>query len=272
MQNKPDYNIVSLSGGKDSTAMLLMMIEKKMPIDLVIFCDTGLEFPEMYEHLDKLESETGIQITRLKAKHSFEHYFSQHHINRKDYKGFCDKFGTGYEGYGWPGPKQRWCTSRLKDTPREQFLSPLREKYNIIEYIGIAADEKYRLDRKRNQNKNHIHPLVEWNMTEADCLKLCYERGYDWGGLYNKFHRVSCWCCPLQSLKELRILWNDYPELWAQLKRWDKMTWRGFRADYNAEELECRFQFEQECIRNGRPIRGREFFSELRKRLNERCM
>lgn len=95
----------------------------------------------------------------------------------------------------------------------------------------------------------------------------CFECGYDWGGLYNKFHRVSCWCCPLQSLKELRILWHDYPQLWEQLKRWDKMTWRDFRSDYNTEELECRFKFERECIENGRPIKGREFFAELRKRL-----
>lgn len=42
---KPKCHIVSLSGGKDSTAMLLMMIERKMPIDLILFCDTGLEFP-----------------------------------------------------------------------------------------------------------------------------------------------------------------------------------------------------------------------------------
>ena len=46
-------NIVSFSGGKDSTAMLLMMIEKGMKIDKVIFCDTGAEFPQMYEHIKK---------------------------------------------------------------------------------------------------------------------------------------------------------------------------------------------------------------------------
>lgn len=44
------YHAVSLSGGKDSTAMLLLMIERGMPIDTVISADTGTEFPEMYEH------------------------------------------------------------------------------------------------------------------------------------------------------------------------------------------------------------------------------
>jgi len=41
-------NIVSFSGGKDSTAMLLRMIELDMSIDKIIFVDTGLEFPELY--------------------------------------------------------------------------------------------------------------------------------------------------------------------------------------------------------------------------------
>ena len=40
--------VVSCSGGKDSTAMLLLMIERGMPIDMVLVADTGLEFPEMY--------------------------------------------------------------------------------------------------------------------------------------------------------------------------------------------------------------------------------
>ena len=43
-QNKPEYHVVSLSGGKDSTAMLLMMLEKGMPVDDILFCDTGLFF------------------------------------------------------------------------------------------------------------------------------------------------------------------------------------------------------------------------------------
>ena len=36
------YHAVSLSGGKDSTAMLLLMIEQDMPIDVVLNADTGM--------------------------------------------------------------------------------------------------------------------------------------------------------------------------------------------------------------------------------------
>ena len=172
----------------------------------------------MYEHIDKVEKDIGRPITRIKAEQSFEYLMFEHPIARKNSSKFVQRYGRNYVGYGWAGPKMRWCTSKLKDVSREKFLRLLREKYTIIEYVGIAADEQYRLERQRNQTLNHRHPLVEWGMTEADCLKYCYERGYDWGGLYQHFHRVSCWCCPLQSLEELRQLHKHYPELWEQLK------------------------------------------------------
>lgn len=35
--------------------MLLLMLERRMPIDMVLTADTGMEFPEMYEHLAKLD-------------------------------------------------------------------------------------------------------------------------------------------------------------------------------------------------------------------------
>lgn len=161
----------------------------------------------------------------------------------------------------------RWCTSRLKDQPRETFLRPIRKKYEVHEYVGIAADEQYRLERKRNQAYHHEHPLVDWGMTEKDCLEYCYAHGYFWDGLYECFDRVSCWCCPLQSLSELRMLFRNYPELWNKLKQWDRRTWRKFRADYSVAQLEARFIFEDECLAAGRKITDRAFFKELKKRL-----
>lgn len=65
--------IVSFSGGKDSTAMLLMMLEKGLQIDDIVFMDTGVEFPEMYEHIEKVEKYINHKVTRLKAEKSFEY-------------------------------------------------------------------------------------------------------------------------------------------------------------------------------------------------------
>lgn len=75
--NGKQFHAVSLSGGKDSTAMLLLMIERGMPIDMVLSADTGMEFPEMYEHLAKLDEhlfrERGIHITTLRHPKGFEY-------------------------------------------------------------------------------------------------------------------------------------------------------------------------------------------------------
>lgn len=49
-------HVVSFSGGKDSTAMLLMMIEKGITVDRVICVDTTKEFPQMYEHIQKVQA------------------------------------------------------------------------------------------------------------------------------------------------------------------------------------------------------------------------
>ena len=58
----------SLSGGKDSTAMVLRLVEEGWPLDFVMFCDTGLEFPQMYEHVEKLEKALPVPVVRLKEE------------------------------------------------------------------------------------------------------------------------------------------------------------------------------------------------------------
>ena len=75
-EEKELFHAVSLSGGKDSTAMLLLMIERGLPIDAVLTADTGMEFPEMYEHLQKLDdylfAERGVHLTWLRHPKGFE--------------------------------------------------------------------------------------------------------------------------------------------------------------------------------------------------------
>lgn len=268
--DKPLLHVVSFSGGKDSTAMLLRMLEEGWPVDVILFCDTGLEFPQLYRHVRKVEENIGREITTVRSKEDFEYLFAYKQVQRKKNTQYAEKYGLIRDGYGWAGPKMRWCTAKLKNQPREAFLRELRKEYHIIEYVGLAADEEYRLKRSCNQRADCTHPLVEWGMTEADCLAYCQERGYDWEGLYEKMDRVSCWCCPLQSMKELRVLYRDFPELWEQLKRWDAMTWRPFRADYSVIELEKRFDFEEEWQKAGKPLRTKAFYSALKEHLNEK--
>ena len=229
-------HIVSFSGGKDSTAMLLKMIEAKMQIDEIVFLDTTVEFPEMYEHIEKVKKYINRDITILKADNSYE-FMMFDYVKKKGKN-------KGQKGYSWADFRTRWCTIYLKQNVIKKYLKKYKD-YKIIEYIGLAADETKRLERKKDERDTRF-PLVDWGITEKQALEYCYSKGFDWGGLYTKFDRVSCWCCPLKSLKELRVLYKDFPYLWEKLKEWDNKTYRKFRADYSIEELEEKFK-KEEC-------------------------
>lgn len=228
------YQVVSLSGGKDSTAMLLMMLERGEQIDEIITCDTGMEFPEMYQHLEKLEKEIGRSFTRLKAPYGFEHLMFDYERKRGKFQGKC--------GYGWPRPHARWCTSKLKTDVINRYFRELSQQKTVIQCVGIALDEAWRAKDKR-------YPLIEYGITERQALDYCYSRGYDWGGLYEVFSRVSCWCCPLQPIKELRKLRKHFPGLWEQLRKMDDRSWNTFRIDYDTQQLEDRFALEDRQLR-----------------------
>lgn len=255
------YVIVSFSGGKDSTAMLLRMFEIGEHIDEVIFCDTGKEFPSMYKHIENVKrfvEDNGIKFTILKSEKSFDYYMFEHNPKRRNLQ-FLEK-----KGFSWATFRVRWCTSILKTDVIKSYLKQLNKKYDVIQSVGIAFDEQYRLSRKNNKKQNHRHPLVEWGWTEQQCLQYCYDNGFNWDGLYEKFSRVSCWCCPLQSLSDLRVLWRDFPELWEELKDMDRRTYLQFTIGYSVEELDKRFAFEQERQKQGLSITNRGFYKELK--------
>ena len=135
----------------------------------------------------------------------------------------------------------RWCTGELK---RDVFKRYLKGR-NCVEYHGIAYDEPKRIAKNKKQKRNIKYPLYEWKVTEAQALQYCYDRGFDWGGLYKQFKRVSCWCCPLKGLDEVYVLYIHYPELWAEMLEMDKKSCRAFRSDYTLKQLEKRFRLQE---------------------------
>lgn len=92
---------------------------------------------------------------------------------------------------------------------------------SALHYVGIAYDERERC-------KTDCYPLVDWKITEKEALKICYDRGFDFGGLYEIYHRASCWCCPFQRIDELRKLRKHHPELWERLKEMDQRALEQF--------------------------------------------
>ena len=252
MNKTKDYHAVSLSGGKDSTAMLLMMLERGMPIDAVLYADTGMEFPEMYDHLSKVDAllyqERGIHITVLRHPRGFEYLMFEEPKTRASALEHRKKLGVPPYGNGWPGIRVRWCTGQLKTHLITKEVNRLKGEYHALHYVGIAADEAKRC-------KNEQYPLVEWGITEAHALEYCYAHGFDFGGLYRIYHRASCWCCPFQRIGELRKLRQFHPQLWARLLAMDQRARAQFgpgplgqfRPNWSVEQLDQRFAAEEKA-------------------------
>lgn len=204
--------IVNFSGGKDSTAMLHLMLERGEQIDDVVFFDGGWDWPQMYDHLDEVERKAGIKISRVKPDHDFNWYLYEFERNDARY-GFRN-------GYGWPGVRLRWCT-RLKVDTIKNYLKCNYLFQDVVNCVGYAVGEERRAERKSAKARGYRYPLIEWNYDELDCKKYCYSLGYTFGGLYEYFDRVSCFCCPLQSKKELFLKKRHFPDVWAKLMEMD---------------------------------------------------
>lgn len=233
--------VASVSFGKDSLAMLLLLIEKKYPLDEVIFFDWGMEFQCIYDIRDKVKpilEEKGIKFVEVHFPSTFEEIMYEKPVKHKD--------GTTSNGYGWCGGKCRWGTKN-KTLRIKKYLKNAHP-YGYYEYIGIAADELDRINNKQNEGK--LMPLVEWGMTEKDCLDYCHKQGYFWNEngieLYEVLKRVSCWCCANKNLKELRAYYDLLPEYWQKLKEMQSRTSIPFyRNKETVDEIEKRFYEEE---------------------------
>ena len=244
-----NFHAISLSGGKDSSYLLLQMIERGMPIDAVLSADTGMEFPEMYGHLEKLDDllyrERGIHITTLRHPKGFEWLMFDEPKQKPKTLENRARLGIPPCGNGWPGIRVRWCTGQLKTHLISKEVNRLKREKNALHYVGIAADEAWRC-------KGEQYPLVDWGVTEAEALRGCYDRGFDFGGLYEIYHRASCWCCPFQRIEELRRLRKHHPELWDKLIELDRRARAQFgpgplgqfKKNWSVDRLEERFATE----------------------------
>ena len=223
-------HIVSFSGGKDSTTMLLMMLERNITIDEIVFADTTLEYPEMYQYLEKIENYIGREIIRTNPKKSFDEW--------------CyGKFTRGTRKGQIRGLPAVLCPCYWM---RESKVNPVLQytKGNYV-YFGITCNERPRA--KEREGMDARYPLVEWYMTEKGCLHFIKNRGL-LNPLYNQMKRTGCWLCPKQGILSLRYLYNNHSDLWERLKIYEQDSPCGFKIDKTLLEFEM--QFERE---NNRP-------------------
>jgi len=217
-------NIISFSGGKDSTAMLLRMIELDYKIDRIIFADTSFEFPELYDYIKKIEKYIGRNIEFVNPEKSFEKWFNGT-VTRGSNKGKIRGFPLRAFPCYWS---------------RESKILPLQRAINKEDkfYIGIAYDEQQRCSKK---DGNLIYPLVEWKWTEQDCINYLNKKGL-FNPLYVNFDRLGCYFCPKQNEKSIYVLWKLYPKLWEKTKIWEK---RACKNIFNKSMKEYEALFEK---------------------------
>lgn len=237
--------IASVSFGKDSLAMLLRLIEENMPLDAVVFYDTGMEFQAVYRVRDKAVSmleQHGIEYVELHPDVPFVFSMLDRPVRERS--------GGSHKGYGWCGGVCRWGTAQKRNAIR-RYKKSIPD--SVTDYVGIAADETHRFERERRGDKTL--PLVSWGMTEADCLAYCRERGWHWEedtesgpiDLYDQLDRVSCWCCRNKNLKELKAIFTHLPRYWGMLGQLEAKIGKPMKGEGKSiNDLARRFRKEEQ--------------------------
>lgn len=114
---------------------------------------------------------------------------------------------------------------------------------NIVQYLGIAADEPERIERHKGKI-GIVLPLVDIGWDEAYCRKWCEENDL-LSPIYTNSTRGGCWFCHNQGVDQLRLLRKSYPDLWALLLKWDKDSPVSFRPDgHTVHDFDRRFFYE----------------------------
>lgn len=227
------YYVASLSGGKDSIAMVLGLMDKGWPLTHCMYYDTGMDFSCIRRNVERIQPELekyGCEVAILQPESHFLEEMLLRKIQCRD--------GSSHYGSYWCGGPCRWMT-RLKINACEKYVRSLGE--DVVEYIGIAADEPGRIKGKR-------YPLAEWGWTEYQCLQYCYSKGYQWleegVELYSILDRVSCWCCRNKNMRELNAIYHKLPQYWEKLRALQTYIDEPFKPPYTVFDLERRFELK----------------------------
>lgn len=247
--------------------MLLRILNKNLPLDIVLFYNTGMEFESIYRIRDAIKPlllQRGVEFVELSPTKPFLYSMLEREVVSK-------QKGRHY-GYGWCGGRCRWGTSE-----KTRAIRKYKQSLNVqtVDYVGIAADDTQRFEKEKSPERRL--PLVDWGMTEENCLQYCYTYGIRWMekstvpdsgdfDLYEILDRVSCWCCTNKNLKELRNIYTYLPQYWEKLRELQRKIERPYKGFYKGNprgvfELESRFLKEMRGevdARTGREIRDRK--------------
>jgi hypothetical protein len=197
--DRPVRHILSLSGGKDSTALALYM-KDRVPEMEYVFCDTKKELKETYRYLEKLGAHLGKPITYIAPEVGFDDLLKQ----RRNFL---------------PSPQVRWCTEYLKIKPFEKRIGDDQ----VIMYIGIRADESHRKGYiSTKPNIQARFPFIENGIKLPDVMRILEDSGLGIPEYYNWRSRSGCYFCFFQQRREWVGLLETHPDLFELAKDYER--------------------------------------------------
>lgn len=203
--------LISWSGGKDSTATVILAHEHGLPVDEIIFCEVMYDrlrgiSGELPEHIDFINNvakpkfeEWGYKVTIVRAESDFLDLF----YHRKT-KGKRIGMMAGYLMSG-----KCLANKPLKVFPLKNYKKQFGE---YCEYIGIAIDEPERLKRLKPPSRSL---LADYGMTEKDAYDLCEKYGL-LSPTYKITKRGGCWFCPNANIAHYAHIKSLYPMLYDE--------------------------------------------------------
>lgn len=192
---------VSYSGGKDSLASLLLVLDAGIKPKM-IFVDTGLEFVQTKDNVRETAERYGLDIIVESAG---------------------DSFWRNLDHFGPPAKDFRWCCKTCKLGPATQLIQKNFPE-GVLSFIGQRAYESQQRAEKgrvwRNPwtpNQLAASPIQKW--TALHVWLYLFSKGARYNPLYERgLERIGCFMCPATDMAELRIVKSISPEY----SRWQK--------------------------------------------------
>ena len=201
-KGKLDIFHIAFSGGKDS-CVLLDVVKKTLPKDsfVVVFGDTGMEFPDTYDVIDYVEAQCKADNIRF--------YRAESHIPPIE----------SWKIFAPPSRTIRWCCYVHKSTPQTIKLREVTGKPNFVglDFVGVRLHESiarseyvYENYGKKQRGQYSHYPILEW--TSAEIWLYIYSQDIIINKAYKKGNsRVGCLVCPMASNSGDYMRRTNYP-------------------------------------------------------------
>jgi len=206
-KDKLDCFHVAFSGGKDS-CVLLDLVKKALPKGsfVVVFGDTGMEFPDTYEIIRKTKQQC--------SEDEIPFYIAKSHLNPIE----------SWELFGPPSRVLRWCCSVHKSTPQALKLREITGKndYKGLSFVGVRAQEsatraeyEYENYGRKVKGQYDFYPILEW--TSAEIFLYVFANSLFLNETYKKGNsRAGCLVCPLSGALSDYMRRVTYPKAVAE--------------------------------------------------------